>query len=305
MNKETNDVREQLRAYLTKTGATQSEVAKRIGTSSALISSYLSGTYKGDVNKLERLLQEFLKREEERASDKKEHFFVATKQAKDVLAVLNYAHLYRTIGVVYGSAGLGKTESIREYQKQNSQMVYVVCSPVFGNAGILEEILLKMGRVASGGKTKLFKSIIEALSGTDMLLVFDEAQHLNYKAIETIRTIHDIAGVGVVFVGTVEVYDRMTGRRNIKYDQIFSRVGIRRYLRPEIKKKDLEEVVLKNFPNVEKDGIKFLYERAQEAGAMRKVFMMLRMANNIAKNNGNVITKEILKEAEKLLWGRV
>ena len=60
MNKETNDVREQLRAYLTKTGATQSEVAKRIGTSSALISSYLSGTYKGDVNKLERLLQEFL-----------------------------------------------------------------------------------------------------------------------------------------------------------------------------------------------------------------------------------------------------
>ncbi len=302
---ERNNVKEQLRAYLTRTGSTQSEVAKRIGTSSALISSYLSGSYKGDINKLEKILQEFLKREEERAYEKREHIFVPTKQANDVLAVLTYAHLYRTIGVVYGSAGLGKSESIKEYKKQNTQMIHIVCSPVLNNAAILEEILEKMGKVATGGKRKMFKAVIETLYGTDMLVVFDEAQHLNYKAIETIRTIHDIAKVGVVFVGTVEVYDRMTGRRNLKYDQIFSRVGIRRYLRPEIKRKEVKELVMKNFPNTEEKGINFLYARAQEAGALRKIFMMLRMARNIAKSNGNVITEDILKESEKLLWGRI
>jgi len=32
--------------------------------------------------------------------------------------------------------------------------------------------------------------------------------------------------------------------------------------------------------------------------------MMLRMGRNIARGNGKVITKKVLNEAEKLLWGR-
>ena len=295
---------EELRSYFDRTGATQTEVAKRIGLSSALVSQYLKNVYKGDINRLERTLQEFLRREKERNENRRKHFFVETKQSKEVLAVLNYAHLYTSIGVVYGSAGLGKTESIKEYIRENGQVINITCSPVLNNAGILEEILEKLGKVITGGKRKMYKAVIDALRGSDILLVFDEAQHLNYKAIETIRSIHDIAEIGIVFLGTVEVYDRMTGRRNIKYDQVFSRVGIRRYLKPSILKKDITWIVEKNYPGVEKEGIDFLYSRAQEAGALRKVMMMLRMGRNIARGNGKVITKKVLNEAEKLLWGR-
>jgi len=255
---------EELRSYFDRTGATQTEVAKRIGLSSALVSQYLKNVYKGDINRLERTLQEFLRREKERNENRRKHFFVETKQSKEVLAVLNYAHLYTSIGVVYGSAGLGKTESIKEYIRENGQVINITCSPVLNNAGILEEILEKLGKVITGGKRKMYKAVIDALRGSDILLVFDEAQHLNYKAIETIRSIHDIAEIGIVFLGTVEVYDRMTGRRNIKYDQVFSRVGIRRYLKPSILKKDITWIVEKNYPGVEKEGIDFLYSRAQE-----------------------------------------
>lgn len=297
-------IREELKEYFRRTGATQIEVAKKIGTSSALLSQYLKNSYKGDVSKLEKTLQEFLRREKERSLTIREHRWVETKQSKEVLAVLNYAHLYKTIGVVYGSAGLGKTESIRQYMRENTQVINVICSPVLNNAAILEEILEKLGKVASGGKRKMFKAVVEALEGSDMMIVFDEAQHLNYKSIETIRAIHDMTGVAIVMVGTVEVYDRMTGRRNLKYDQVFSRVGIKRYLKPKILKRDIEALVKENFSNVDEGAIEFLYRRAQEAGAIRKIVMMLRMADSIAKNNGQIINLKNLEEAEKLLWGR-
>jgi len=67
-------------------------------------------------------------------------------------------------------------------------------------------------------------AVILALTGSDRLLMIDEAETLTPGALECVRRISDIAGVGVVLAGTLKLYAILRDKRG-KFGQISSRVA--------------------------------------------------------------------------------
>lgn len=296
----------ELKAYMAKGGGVnQAKIAKALGTSATVISQYLAGKYIGNVDKLTAQIDEFLAREEERTQHaEKSSPFVRTSQANDALSVLTFCHVHRQIGVIHAPAGLGKTVTLRHYARENSWVRIITCVAGMSRRDVLDEIVDALDlRLVRGASGKILKAILEALEGSEIILVFDEAQHLTLKHFETIRHIYDRLGTPVVFAGTNDIIDRMTGRKNVVYDQVFSRVGMKRQLKPAISKTDVAALA-------ESAGVKpgrrdlcdYLYNIAKSAGYYRRMMGCLYTAKVIAKQKLEGLEVAHLQTAEKLLW---
>jgi len=296
-----------LKAYISKGGGSvpQAKIAKALGTSATVISQFLSGKYIGRVEELAAQVDEFLAREEERTRHvEKSAPFVRTTQANDALSVLTFCHVHRQIGVIHAPAGLGKTITLRHYARENSWVRIITCVAGMSRRDVLDEIAEVLDlRLVRGTSGRILKAILEALEGSEIILVFDEAQHLTLKHFETIRHLYDKLGTPVVFAGTNDIIDRMTGRKNSVYDQVFSRVGMKRQLKPTISKTDV--AVLAESVGVahgRRDLCDYLYDIAKRAGYYRTMMSCLYTAKVIAKQKVESLEVAHLQTAEKLLW---
>jgi|Deesub1362B_J571_1020462.scaffolds.fasta_scaffold00331_7 hypothetical protein len=299
-----NDAVDLLKEYIKKTGRSQAEIASQLRFSPATINQYLKRIYKGDTSKIDRAVLEFLQRERKRKLGPRPASFVLTRQAKEVLSVLRITHIYKTIGIIYGEAGLGKTMSIQQYLAENLNAILITCDPSMNtNRSLIEEILEALGKAPSRLRNtrELVKQIIDMLKGSDTLLIFDEAHHLKYKQLEILRKIHDIAKIGIALVGTSEVYEQMIGRDEIQFAQLFSRVGIKRNLTAEIYREDVEEIVKSITDNPSKEIIDYLHIRANRKGGLRLMTATLNMASLIAKETTSSLSLDVIKEAEKFM----
>jgi hypothetical protein len=301
-----HETTEALKAYMAKGGGTnQSKIAKAIGTSPTVISQFLSGKYIGNVDKLTAQIDEFLAREEERTLHaEKSSPFVRTSQANDALSVLTFCHVHRQIGVIHAPAGLGKTVTLHHYARENSWVRIITCVAGMSRRDVLDEIVDALDlRLVRGASGKILKAILDALEGSEIILVFDEAQHLTLKHFETIRHTYDRLGTPVVFAGTNDIIDRMTGRKNVVYDQVFSRVGMKRQLKPAISKTDVAELAASaGVAHGRRDLCDYLYNIAKRAGYYRTMMGCLYTAKVIAKQKFESLEVAHLQTAEKLLW---
>jgi hypothetical protein len=257
------------------------------------------------VEKLRAKIEEFLAREEERGQHVElKMSFVRTSQASDALSVISFCHVHRQIGVIHAPAGLGKTVSLRHYAAENSWVKIITCRAGMSQRDVLDEVSDELGLIARGTCGKILKAILKALEGSEVILVFDEAQHLTLKHYEIIRHIYDRLETPIVFAGTNDIIDRMTGRKNIVYDQIFSRVGIKRRLKPQIVKSDV--ALLAASVGVDVDGrrdlVDYLYGIAQRAGYYRTMMHCLRTAKVMAKQEMKKLDIAHLQTAAHVLW---
>ena len=87
------------------------------------------------------------------------------------------------------------------------------------------------------------------LAGTNKVVIVDEAQHLKLPAIEELRSLSDpdivtgTPGNGVCLIGNSEVYDRIRGKAQAEFAQIFTRVKMpRQYRSSRITKEDVRSL---------------------------------------------------------------
>ncbi len=72
-------------------------------------------------------------------------------------------------------------------------------------------------------------------AGANKVVIVDEAQHLKLPAIEELRSLSDpdiatgTPGNGVCLIGNSEVYDRIRGKAQAEFAQIFTRVEVARH----------------------------------------------------------------------------
>lgn len=300
-----DETREALRRHLKATGKSQSKIAQSIGFSQATLTGFMKGSYPGNMDEVAARISDYLLRETQRQSAPREPGFAQTSFAAHVLELLSYTHMANDMGMIHGDAGVGKTTAILQYVKEHKNVIFITAGVDLSTPkAVVEDILEQLNRKEYGGLNRLTKLAIQVLRGSGRLIIIDEANHLNARAKEVIRKIHDQAGVGVVYCGSHDLYSQMHGRKGIIYAQLLSRIGIRRGLeRKELTVEDIRLIFEQN-EALSEDCIRMLHEEAQGEGGLRYVKKMYLLGSTLAYGTGESLSIYYLSQAQQMLMRR-
>lgn len=304
----TTDVRTRIQEMVAGGELSQAQAAREAGLSGSALSRWLQGKYEGDNAAVERKLQTYLDNRDRQTGFllPEEPGWQATKSAERIMAGLTYAHLAADVTVIYGGAGLGKSRTARHYADNRPNVWLATMSPATSTpAAALEELYLSLDireSAVGSGASRMQRTAILRLRGTRGLLIVDEAQHLSVQALETVRTIHDAAGVGLALIGNETVYGRLTGgSRKADFAQLFSRIGKRVALNKPLKS-DVETLAAAWGIDA-RESVAFLVDVAKQHGALRGCVKTLKLGAMVAAGQGETLGLDHLKAAWRDLGG--
>ncbi len=224
-----------------------------------------------------------------------------TNALDEITMAVSFAEAAGDISLIYGDAGLGKTFSLKEYVRSHPDTVYVELKDCDKSTkGVCEKILACIGKEQQGLDRLLVDSIIEFLRNSPRLIIIDEAQHLSLRALENIRAINDATETGVVLCGNPTVYDRMHGRGQAHFAQLYSRIGIRRH----IMEPSLEDVAsIFEAYDLDKESVLYLHKLALQRGGIRNCVKVLNIALQLRASEKEPLNIEHLQAAYRLRNG--
>lgn len=278
-----------VRQAMKEDGLSQPQLSQLTGINKTRLNHWLNEKYTGQIAPIEDALRRWL--DSRRASEElgnqlpEAPEWVETPSAKAVLGALGFAQMASAMSAIYGGAGVGKTTTIGQYQRQAPNVWVVTATPAAAAPGsILTRIAQALGIRSSGAVHQVEAAIIERVRDTRGLLVIDEAQHLNPRALDAVRSIHDAAGIGLALVGNEIVYSQLTGgSRSVGFAQLFSRVAKRVRL---AKAKDGDiKALLDAWRLDDTDARRLCLEIGRRPGALRGLSQTLRLASMFANGN--------------------
>jgi len=291
---------------------TQGEVSKEAGLSKtstgSKLNQWLQGKYTGDNSKLEAQLEQWLASREARRSAAASlpiaPLWYDTSTATRILNALRYAQMAGDFAAIYGGAGLGKTQSAKHHAKISPNVWLVTMSPASSSMGsCLRRIANKLGMTHGIMRTdSLEDAIVERLKDTNGLMIIDEAQHLNNRALHTIQRLQDATQIGFAMMGNELVYSQLTGgRRSAEFAQLFSRIGKRvRLQKPS--NGDIK-ALLDAWQITGREEHSIISEIAKRPGALRVITKTLRLASMFAQ--GHEVKTQHIQAAWKDLGGEI
>lgn len=271
---------QQVQAVAQELGINQTQLAKQIGVGASVLNQWVAEKYKGSNEKVTAAAKRWLLAQErgQEIPVFEPPKFVETPTATKIMDVLTDAQTNGELAVIYGGAGVGKTEAIKAYVGQSNNVWHVTMSPAAASAGnCLDEICCSLGIDAGGRAVKAQRALIKFLKDSHGILIPDEAQHLSTSALETLRSIFDMTGVGMVLVGNDSVYAKLTGgRRAAEFAQLYSRIG----QRLKIVKPTRADVlaIIEAWHVEDKESKSLLVEIANKPGGLRGMIKTLRVA---------------------------
>lgn len=274
-----------------------SQIAKEISVSPATLSQILNGSYKADPSKMIKKLERWLSyREEKNAKPSVNPGFVMTQTSQLITNDLTYAQVTESICVIYGASGVSKSETLREYKRNNNNVWMVTASPSRSSlTECLYELALELGLDdAPRRKGMLSRVIRQRLIGSEGLVIIDEADHLDYPTLEELRILQEETAIGMVMVGNNKVYTQLTGgRRNEDFARLFSRIAKKRGIH-KVKKADVRAFA--DAWHVDGETERGLMQQISERpGGLRLLSKTLKLATMFA--NGKAITEQVLRKA--------
>ncbi|MEY8355231.1 AAA family ATPase [Lachnospiraceae bacterium 54-53] len=314
MNKKYNEaLQEKLEQYLKREEISQAKAAPMIGISSSALSQYRRSSYeKGNIEELEKKLEEFfkIKDEQEENSKKAEPYrttqtYIPTSISEGAYKLIRYCQLEKGIVVIDGDAGIGKTKAAAKFLQDNpSTTVYLKASPSTGTLRSLLKNIARALKLSDSQRTDdLSFSIQDTLRNTDKIIIIDEAQNLKFAALEEISrwTDEDLMtgkpGVGIVLIGNVEVYNRMLGKQEAMFAQQFNRSRLHgRYRTTDVRREDVTRL----FPALKErdmaDEISYLYRISHSKWGIRGAVNVF----NNAVNNEDISLEGLEKMANTM-----
>ncbi|MBF0546197.1 MAG: AAA family ATPase [Candidatus Riflebacteria bacterium] len=294
-------LRKRAKALMAEFGLSQNQASKEIGVSGAMLNQWLSGKYTAEAKSEQKICRwiEFKTEKLKINAFPDDPDWQATPTGKKIINVLTYAQMARDIAVIYGSAGIGKSKTIEHYSNLNPSVWVVTMNKTIKNLNIAMQLIAEtVGVKISGSPTafKFFRPLVNALKGTNGLLIIDEAQHLNLGSLEAIRGLHDESKIGIALVGNESVYGQLTGgKRSAEFAQLFSRVGKRlRLVKPH--SEDILAIA-KTFGIESKIECDFLKDIGTREGALRGLIKTLRLASLTAYGAKEKVSLNHIQEA--------
>lgn len=290
---------EKLKALMAKKGWSQAKTASIVGLGASTLSEYLNGTYKGDINAIEKKVSDVLSDIEDNAV-KQFEFFVDTTLSEKIENTL--ALLQKTvtstmnvtgsgnIAIIAGKAGRGKTYTLKKYVAEHpGKCILIESESNYTYSKIMKEIAKQLKIATNRRNDAIKEEIIATLTGKKMIIIVDEAEHLNSECIEVLRRIADKTGVGLALVGLETILNYM---RNLKTDSeyLISRIMRVTYI-SDIDKNDAIKILNKYFEdgNIYSEGeIEKLAETFVSVcrGSIRRMSKLLPLTMEYMKHNG-------------------
>lgn len=280
-------------------------VAKEAGAASSTFSAWLAGTYGGDnarvAEQARRWLQARRTGELTRAAIPEAPPFQMTRTAEAFTGAFEQAQYAPDLVLIAGAAGVGKTSAAVAYRGRSPNVWLLTAEPCMGTPRqVLVELADLVGVPEVPSTTRLSRALAHRVRGTGGLVIVDEAQHLQAQALDQLRTLHDLAQVGVALVGNEQVYARIEGGgRRAEFAQLFSRLGLR-LRRAEPLRADVDALLDAWGVEGERER-RLLRAIARKPGALRGLTKTLRLAHVAAAGDGEALQERHLVAA----WNRL
>ena len=290
----------ELNDLMTRKGYSQTQVARAVGKSAAVINQYLQGKYAGDVPSIDELARSFINREAEKEKSQKiTARFVPTVTSRKGMEVIRYAHLDGDLNVIFGAAGLGKTMILREYAAQHRDALLIEADPGYTARVVLEELCNLLGLSKRGNMHEHSEACIAALRDSGRLLMVDEAENLPYRALETLRRIHDKSGIGMVLAGMPRLIINLKGKRG-EYQQLYSRVGFALCIGDSLPQSDITDIAVSMLPGAGKEDVSEALFKASHGNA-RRLFKLVRGVSRHSEISGNAVSAGAVRKFAEML----
>ncbi|MGN0553495.1 MAG: AAA family ATPase [Oscillospiraceae bacterium] len=254
----------------------QEEAAKILGISSSILTPIRKGTYKGNTEKFLQKIADYFDLKADFNDTYREVDYANTSISKKVYDTIRICHVKGGLAVFAGDAGIGKTKAAQKYVADNpNSAVYITLNPCLTSIKSTLKILANaINAPTSSTLDDMWMNIVGKLAD-GMVLIFDEAQHLPIKTIETLRSFSDYfrdknQTLGIMFIGNNETVRKLGSNRKAEFAQINNRTKQTRICTTKkIKREDimlLFPILADNNMDAEID---FLWQISQTQQAIR------------------------------------
>ena len=228
------EVRAALKAYLAKHEIRHKDVARQIGDiKTSTVHQLINDKYKASTATQDdhlRSLNSWMEGDARRRRTKPDDRFVETHVAKLMLNAARMASEMRTMALVYGPSGVGKTMVAHVIAERFTGAILLRISRGNSSYTALRSILftrlrLRGRRVKSDRPAGLTmdERIFEALRDSHRMIVVDEAHRISPSGLEFLRDIHDECGVPILLLCTKDLLDRIRAENDEEHGQLYSR----------------------------------------------------------------------------------
>ncbi len=204
---------------------------------------------------------------------------------------------FNKIALIIGEPGGGKSIALREYSKQQINIIYLQIKPTINKRALLELICrsLKLNPEGSSDNTNFDKCVIN-LTDSSRLMIFDEGEHLHVPEHEIIRRLQDFTQIPMILAGTEVLETTLVGRRrNLK--QLSSRIAMKTEI-PLLSENDTKIILELNYPEAARFFETFHMLCKKNGRYLESLMNLVRFA----VMRGNVkITEELILECSSML----
>ena len=190
-----------------------SQLAKACGSSSTTLSRVFRGEYGAE---LDNLCKSLIKARESFAEAVDNPEFIMTSLSKEIFAINDRVRALRTVALLYGVMGIGKTTIQLEYKSRNNhgRTIYYRCEPGMTLAQFISSFAGACGInfKHKQNQLRIREKLYVLLAAGQRLVIIDELHQLFLRRpgadltpvlqCEFLRTIYDKAGCGIVLTGT-------------------------------------------------------------------------------------------------------
>ncbi len=263
------DTQAALRAFQEQRGLTLKQIGARLGKNEGFVSKYLNGVGEGDIAAFEKRVSDMLARESRKRTWASVYF--STDAVEACFTAFDLVREASDIGLLTGPAGLGKSMAVQQYMADHKTVLGFTA--VEGNGsqydvqrGIATGLDMRKYHPRS---CRLADYLREKLSGSERLVIIDNAQRVFLSGLRWIMDFHDQTGVSFCLVGNPEVMDRLQGR-----DQLVSRIGIKQDIAEALGRRDwldhaADRMVAAMWPKAATDIAILAREAARKPGHLR------------------------------------
>lgn len=296
-----NNTVQKLKEFMTISQKSQNQVAKEIGLSGATISQFLDGTYKGDNKKISSELEKYLILAFQRLSNADKTVFNKDLQnTQRAIFACKHAHMRNDIVLLSGEAGAGKTTALKYYAEQNPGTIYIEATPCTTTIkSILRMIGKAIGKSVASSSDEYLEEICKTLKESNRLIIIDEADHLTFKTLQTLRTINDRTNVGILLSGNDKIYMQMnTGQKGYEFQQLKTRIIVKLKVANQYSIEELSVI----FPMVDEKAI-YIMQVIAETESLRSARKLYNIACDLVDNER--ITSALMVSVQKEVLGYV